>query len=426
MRVLLISANTEQINMPVLPLGLAYVAAAADSQGHAVKMLNLVMHKDTQKALHEAIDGFNPEIIGISVRNIDDQNMENPRFLLNTVKEVVTNCRKYSDATIVLGGAGYSIFPQATLDFLEADIGIQGEGESAFLNLLERLHDKKDFSEIPGLYLPGQTSRSESGYIKSLNDITLPLPDVHLSLPSTIKDQEIWVPFQSRRGCSLDCSYCSTATIEGRIIRKHDPKKVVEAISRYAEIGLDHFFFVDNTFNIPNSHANTLCEQLILSKLKVTWRCILYPWKVDDELVEKMAKAGCRDVSLGFESGSKKILAKMNKKYLSADVRQISERLKKFGIGRMGFLLFGGPGETEETVNESLEFADSLDLETMKITIGIRIYPQTSLAQTAIKEGMIRANDSLLIPKFYIAKGLEGWLRETVKDWMETRPHWIM
>jgi radical SAM superfamily enzyme YgiQ (UPF0313 family) len=93
--------------------------------------------------------------IGISVRNIDDQNMENPRFLLNTLKEVVTNCRKYSDATIVLGGAGYSIFPQVTLDFLKADIGIQGEGESAFLTLLERLHDKKDFSEIPGIYIPG-------------------------------------------------------------------------------------------------------------------------------------------------------------------------------------------------------------------------------------------------------------------------------
>ena len=92
----------------------------------------------------------------------------------------------------------------------------------------------------------------------------------------------------------------------------------------------------------------------------------------------------------------------------------------------MGFLLLGGPGETKETVNESLKFADSLDLEAMKITIGIRIYPQTSLAQTVIKEGLIRANDSLLIPKFYIVKGLEGWLRKTVKDWMETRPHWVM
>jgi radical SAM superfamily enzyme YgiQ (UPF0313 family) len=116
----------------------------------------------------------------------------------------------------------------------------------------------------------------------------------------------------------------------------------------------------------------------------------------------------------------------MNKKYLPADVRQISERLKKFGIGRMGFLLFGSPGETKETANESLEFADSLDLESMKITIGIRIYPNTSLQQTAIKEGLITADDNLLIPKFYISKGLESWLRETVKTWMETRPHWVM
>jgi radical SAM superfamily enzyme YgiQ (UPF0313 family) len=426
MRVLLISANTEEINMPVLPLGLAYIAAAADNQGHTVKLLNLMMQSDTQKALYSTIYDFTPEIIGISVRNIDDQNMENPRFLLNTVKEVVANCRKYSDATIVLGGAGYSIFPQATLDFLDADIGIQGEGESAFLALLNGLHDKKALSDIPGLYFPGRQSQKETGYIKNLTDIALPLPDVHLSTPSTLKDQDIWIPFQSRRGCPMDCSYCSTATIEGRTIRKHDPKKVVEAISKYANAGLDHFFFVDNTFNLPNAYANTLCEQLISSKLKITWRCILYPWKVDDELLERMAEAGCREVSLGFESGSEKILAKMNKKYLPKDVRQISERLKKFGIGGMGFLLFGGPGETKETVNESLKFADSLDLEAMKITIGIRIYPKTSLQQTAIKDGLITADDILLIPKFYIAKGLEVWLRKTVKAWMETRPHWVM
>ena len=426
MKILLISANTEQINMPVLPLGLAYVAAATESQGHTVKMLNLMMQTDTPKALYEALVEFNPEIIGISVRNIDDQNMENPRFLLESVKDVVITCRKYCDATIVLGGAGYSIFPQVTLDYLKADIGVQGEGESAFLTLLKRLRDKKDFSEIPGLYLPGQTHRHKSGYITNLTDISLPLPDVHLSTPSILKDQEIWIPFQSRRGCPLDCSYCSTATIEGRIIRKHDPKKVVENISRYAEAGFDHFFFVDNIFNLPNSYANTLCEQIVSSKLKITWRCILYPWKVDDGLVEKMAKAGCREVSLGFESGSKKILAKMNKKYSPADVRQISERLKKYDINRMGFLLFGGPGETKETVNESLVFADSLDLEAMKITVGIRIYPNTLLAQTALEEEMIKADDNLLIPKFYITKGLESWLRETVNYWMKTRPHWVM
>lgn len=426
MKVLLISANTETINMPVLPLGLAYIAAAAESQGHTVKMLNLMMQTDSQKALHEAIVENNPEIIGISVRNIDDQKMENPRFLLGSVKEVVAQCRKLSHATIILGGAGFSIFPQATLDFLGADIGIQGEGENTFLTLLERLRDKKDLSEIPGLCLPGRTSRGESGHIKNLNDVKLPLPGVHLLTPSALEGKEVWIPFQTRRGCPLGCSYCSTATIEGRTIRNHDPKKAIETISRYVEVGLDHFFFVDNTFNLPNSYAKTLCEQLISSRLKINWRCILYPWKVDDELVEKMAKAGCKEVSLGFESGSKKILAKMNKRYILDDVSQISERLKKFGIGRMGFLLFGGPGETRETVNESLIFADSLGLEAMKITIGIRIYPHTPLARAAMKEGLIKADDNLLFPKFYMTKGLEGWLRRTVKAWMETRPNWIM
>jgi hypothetical protein len=92
----------------------------------------------------------------------------------------------------------------------------------------------------------------------------------------------------------------------------------------------------------------------------------------------------------------------------------------------MGFLLFGGPGETQKTVSESLLFADSLDLEAMKITIGIRIYPNTAIARTAIEEGLIAADENLLFPKYYLAKELEGWLRKTVNDWMEKRPHWVM
>lgn len=426
MRVLLISANTEQINMPVLPLGLACVAAAVQGAGHEMQMLNLMMQADTRQALKEAIVGFNPEIIGISVRNIDDQKMENPKFLLADVKDVVRSCREFSGATIVLGGAGYSIFPQASLDFLEADIGIQGEGEEAFLKLLEKLGENKDLSEIPGLFLAGQDSQGKREYIQRLTEIPLPLPDIHLSTPSVLKDQEIWIPFQTRRGCPLDCIYCSTATIEGRVIRKHDPKKVVAIISKYAEAGFDHFFFVDNTFNLPNSYARTLCEKLISVKQNITWRCLLYPWKVNDNLVKKMAAAGCKEVSLGFESGSEKILAKMNKKYNPDDVRQISNLLRDYGIRSLGFLLLGGPGETKETVNASLEFADSLNLDAMKITIGIRIYPYTPLAQTAIKEGLIKPDDNLLFPRYYIGKDLEGWLRETVHAWRENRPHWIM
>ena len=426
MRVLLVSANTETINMPVLPLGLACVDEAARSAGHDVKLVDLMDQKDTRLVLKDAVDGFQPEIIGISVRNIDDQGMENPRFLLDSVKEVINDCRTLSDAPVILGGAGYSIFPESALTYLGADMGIQGEGEIAFVTLLERLSRKAGLSGIPGLYLPDQGIQGKVRFAKDLNGCPLPLPGAQQLTLSPSQTQELWLPFQTRRGCPLNCSYCSTATIEGKIMRKHSPARVVGAISRHVEAGFDRFFFVDNIFNLPLSYAKEFCDQLVKAKLNISWRCILYPWRVDEELVEKMSEAGCKEVSLGFESGSEKILRAMNKKFHLEEVRRISEKLKRYGIRQMGFLLLGGPGENRKTVGESLAFADSLDLEAMKITMGIRIYPYTDLARTAIKEGVIAPDDDLLFPKFYMAPGLGGWLRSTVSVWADGRPNWLL
>ena len=426
MRVLLISANTETINMPVLPLGLACVDEAARSAGHDVKLVDLMDQQDTRLVLQDAVDGFQPEVIGISVRNIDDQCMENPGFLLDSVKDFVNDCRSLSDAPVVLGGAGYSIFPESALAYLGADMGIQGEGEIAFVTLLERLSRKADLSGIPGLYLPDRGIQGNMRLTKDLNGCPLPLPGARQWTSFVSPNQEIWLPFQTRRGCPLNCSYCSTATIEGKILRKHSPTRVVAALSRYVEAGFEHFFFVDNTFNLPLSYAKDFCDQLAKAKLNLSWRCILYPWRVDEALVEKMAEAGCKEVSLGFESGSEKILRAMNKKFQLEEVRRTSERLKRYGIRQMGFLLLGGPGENRKTVEESLAFADSLDLEAMKITMGIRIYPYTDLARTAIKEGVIEPDDDLLFPKFYMAPGLDDWIQSTVRVWADGRPHWLL
>ena len=117
--------------MPVLPLGLGHIAASVQKAGRDLKLLNLLEQKDVS-VFDASVAEFDPDIIGISVRNVDVQNMENPKFLLNPVKNVVSECQNISDAPIVLGGAGYSIFPQAVLDYLGADIGIEGEGEVAF------------------------------------------------------------------------------------------------------------------------------------------------------------------------------------------------------------------------------------------------------------------------------------------------------
>lgn len=421
MRVLLTSANTEKINMPTLPLGLACVAAATQKAGHDVAMVDLMVEKDTRSVLKEAIKGFRPEMIAISVRNIDDQNMGNPRFLLDPVKEIVADCRSLSEATIVLGGAGYSLFPESALSFLGADMGIQGEGEVIFPDLIERMERRAGLSGLPGLYLPGHSPRCERMFAKDLD--TLPLPDTNLwSLPS--QKEELWMPVQTRRGCSLDCSYCSTATIEGRVLRRHSSEAIVQWIARWREAGVHKFYFVDNTFNLPPSYAKEICRKLIDHGLKIRWWSILYPKDVDKELVGLMARAGCEQVSVGFESGSERMLKNMNKRFTPEEVRQISEMLFEHGMRQMGFLLLGSPGETRESVEESLVFADSLKLDSLKITAGVRIYPHTSLAKMAVGDGVISSHDDLLLPRFYLTKGLEDWLPETVKNWVTPRPHW--
>jgi len=423
MKVLLISANTEKINMTTLPLGLACVAAATRKSGHDVAMVDLMIEKDAQSTLKETIEGFRPDIIGISVRNIDDQNMENPRFLLDRAKEIVSGCRSLSKAKIVLGGAGYSIFPERALSFLGADMGIQGEGEVAFPALIERIEQGTALSGVGGLFLRGKGLQCKRQYAKNLD--TLPLPDTGLwSLPS--QKEDLWMPVQTRRGCPLNCSYCSTGTIEGRMIRKHSPEAIVRWIVHWRKAGVRHFYFVDNTFNLPRSHAKEICRKLIDHGLDIRWWSILYPAHVDEELVDLMSKAGCAQVSIGFESGSERILRNLNKRFTPKGVRLISEMLSDHGIRRMGFLLFGSPGETWESVEESLVFADSLRLDTMKITLGVRIYPDTALARIAVEEGMISPQDDLLSPRFYLAKGLEDWLPKTLKKWNTTRPHWML
>jgi radical SAM superfamily enzyme YgiQ (UPF0313 family) len=423
MRVLFISANREDINMPTLPMGMGCVAAATQKDGHDVRFVDLLSADDIRAVINKTIDAFAPQVIGISIRNIDDQVMDSTQFMLDQAKEAVALCRTRSPAPIVLGGAGYSIFPQSALAYVDADMGIQGEGETAFTVLLKHIEQQADLSKVPGLYLPDRGLQLKRTYIKDLD--RLPFPEPSLLLSAGLQKERYWLPFQTRRGCPLDCSYCSTATIEGHLLRQRSPAAVVVGLTRWVAAGFNQVYFVDNTFNLPQSYALDLCRRLAAASLDITWRCILYPHKISENLVKAMARAGCREVSMGFESGDNGILQAMNKRFDTADIRRASKILADYGIRRMGFLLLGGPGETRESVAHSFDFVESLDLDALKITRGIRIYPHTQLAKTAAEEGLIRADDDLLFPRFYMVKELKQWLEKTVRARVKNRPNWF-
>ena len=423
MRVLFISANREDINMPTLPMGLGCVAAATQEAGHDVRFVDLLTTENIGALVDQTINEFAPQVIGISIRNIDDQVMDATQFMLDQAKEVVALCRKRSPAPIVIGGAGYSIFPQSALEYVGADMGIQGEGEAAFTVLLKCIEQQTDLSRVPGLYLPGRGLQAKRTYIKNLDD--LPFPEPSLLLPAGFQKERYWLPFQTRRGCPLDCSYCSTPAIEGHILRQRSPAGAVAELARWVAAGFSQAYFVDNTFNLPPSYALDFCRRLAAAPLDIAWRCIIYPNKISQDLVRAMARAGCREVSMGFESGDDNLLQAMNKRFDTGDIRQASKILADYGIRRMGFLLLGGPGETRESIKHSFDFVESLDLDALKITKGIRIYPHTRLAKTAVEDGLIGADDNLLFPRFYMVQELEQWLENYVIARVKNHPNWF-
>ena len=424
MRVLLVSANRTEINMRTIPLGLACVASALKETGHSVEILDFLEVENPFSALKAAIEEFKPEVIGISLRNIDDQTMRNPRLFLDEDNHVIEMAKRLSDAPVILGGAGYSMFPEEILTYSQADMGIQGDGEETFRLLLDRLQKNQSLTGLPGLYVKERGLQAQRAFTKNLDQF--PLPEADFFPPSLFQDTSLWVPVQTRRGCSMDCSYCSTAIIEGRTLRKRSPGKVVEWIIRLNKAGACQFYFVDNTFNLPASYTLKLCKELTSASLGIKWRCIVYPNRLNEPLVAAMAGAGCVEASVGFESGCENILQRMNKHFRRKDVEKVCKLLGRHGIRRMGFLLLGGPGETRQSVHESLVFADSLDLDLLKITIGVRIYPHTLLAEEARKEGSIKPDENLLFPKFYMTPGLEDWIREIIATYKENRPNWIV
>jgi len=418
MRVLLVSANTERINMPTPPLGAAMVAAATRSRGHQVELLDLLGAEDPEEAIAEAVTRTAPEVIGISIRNIDDQRMEKPDFLLDRAAGVVGACREESTAPLVLGGAGYSIFPAAALAYLGADYGVVGEGELVFPALLETLAANGDPAAIPGVVTPGGAGAANRPPPARLGELPSPYPDLSTCLD--LGDPELWVPLQTRRGCPLDCTYCSTPQIEGRTLRLRPVQRVLGDLGAIAECGASRLHFVDNTFNLPESYAIELCREIVARDLEFTWRCIVYPHQVSQELVEAMAEAGCREVSIGSESCCDPILGSLNKRFSSDEVAGVVARFTAAGIEPMGFLMLGVPGETRETVAHSLEVADGLGLSVLKITIGVRIYPHTPLAAQAVAEGVVAADDTLLEPRFYLAPAVAGWVEEAVHSYKWT------
>lgn len=428
MKILLISANPEIEPYKIMPLGLAYVAATLEQSGHDVKITDPFIEGDYISNVKKIVENFEPEVIGVSIRNIDNNKLPpNTKFYLETVRDIVRLCKEISNSKIVLGGTGFSILPADILKYIGGDAGIIGEGELAFLRLVQNFETgKKTYDNVPGLIVRnnGRLVINDSMPISNLD--LLPFPARHLmELQKYFGDEgRIIGNLQTKRGCIFRCAYCTYSLIEGNVPRLQSPKKVVDEIETMVyEHGIEQIHMVDSVFNYPVDHVKNICEEIINRQVDIQWECYARPDFISRSLLLDMKKAGCKKIVLGADSCVREVLEGLNKDLSVSSIVKASQYCRETEMEFCQSLLFGGPNETRQTVMRTFQIIEKTMPHAVSAGIGIRIYPGTMVEQLALREGLISRDTDLLFPKFYLSPNVQiQELQEIVDTKMKSFP----
>jgi anaerobic magnesium-protoporphyrin IX monomethyl ester cyclase len=412
-RVLLVSTNRERQPYPVVPNGPACVASALDAAGHRVEFLDLCFAKNAVSTARVAALAFRPDVIGVSVRNIDNSDAIALRHYTPEARDVLHALREAApSAKVIAGGAAFGVAPEALFRNLGVDYAVAGDGERASVALIDALCSNSPIEALPGLVRDrdGTVVFTPPGEDADLD--ALPNPSLHRWVDlARYQRHGATIPIQTKRGCVYKCVYCTYRNVEGWGYRTRDPEHVTDEIEELkTKAAIRHFDFVDSTFNSPPGHALQVCEAIARRKLNVQLDTTNFtPATASNELLSAMKIAGFRTLGITAESASDPVLERLEKGFNASKVREVAQRVEKHGIKTLWIFLVGGPGETPRTVEETLSFAKwRLERgDAVYLTVGLRIYPGTTLHRIAIDEGIVPANSSLLDPTFYFSSELQ-------------------
>jgi radical SAM superfamily enzyme YgiQ (UPF0313 family) len=423
MKILLISVNRERMPFPVFPLGLAYIASALKEKGHQIEVVDLCFSQEVSVDLNHTLHRFQPNLIGISLRNLDNLTYPTSVSYLKEVEEVVGICRQSTSSPLVIGGSGYSLAPQELLQFLNVDFGIVGEGEEIFLQLVKSLERGDEIPSSPHLLIK---EKPFPPLIEGAKVFPIQSPDRSFFETHRYLEEGGMGNIQTKRGCPFSCIYCTYPLLEGEKVRLRKTEEVVEEIQRLVEEGVDYIYFVDDIFNYPPSFAEALCREMVQRKIDIKWSAFVNPGFLNETLLEWMKKAGCVGIEFGTDSGSSMMLQNYQKSFTREDIIRSSKICSKLNIHHCHYLLFGGPGEDEKTVEESFQLMDQLDPSAVIAMLGIRIYPGTEMERISLSQGIIHQDSNLIYPHFYISPDLGGRLTEMIQEKALSRNRWIV
>lgn len=410
-KVLLIATNQEKQPYPVYPLGAAMVSQALEADGVTVRGLDCTVVDDPVAAALEASRDFTPDLVAVSIRAVDNTCLLSPRFYIPEAAMVTAALRSTFGFPLLLGGSGFSLFPERILEELDADYGVVGEGETTAVELVRALRAGRSPGPVPGLIRRGD------GHATIARSATPKLSPERWARPSyrafPLEPHLLAggvASVQTKRGCDHRCTYCTYPLLEGREFRLRNPEEVAREVVGISDLGVEHLFFVDSNFNLPSEHAGEICRHLIKTGRPLQWSAFVTPLGFNARLAELMFLSGARSLELGAEAGTLTTLKALGKDHTPEDIRAADAACFDVGLVPAHYFMFGGPGETEETVERTLALIDRLRGPVAAV-LGIRLYPGTRLFERAIEEGVTTPQVDPFPPRFYVSPALNlEWL----------------
>ena len=369
------------------PIGLSYLAAVLEQNGYEVKVIDCPACGFTHENLKAELVSFAPDLIGIaSMTPTIPSALQSARI----AKEACPNSK------VIMGGPHATFADNQILTEEKAvDIVVRGEGELTLLELAQNNADPKSLPKTQGI-----TFRSNGQIVKTPNrpfieDLdALPRPAYkYIPMDKYRIYGKVFLPIMTSRGCPFQCSFCVASQMFGAKFRARSPKNVVDELEWLkTEYGAEGISFHDDTLTLDKKRIIDICDEIIARKIGLPWGCQTRVDTVSEEVLAKMRKAGCNEVSFGVESGCQRILDAVHKKVQISQAENAIKWAKKEGLFVAVSTIIGYPGETKESMQQTLDLMRRIEPDDAWLCIATP-YPGTELRTLVEKMGWKMTND---------------------------------
>jgi len=355
MKVLLVQPPYPFSEFPKPSSALMFLGTVLRQQGVEVEILDLLSTRYSPQKIQERLARFQPDIIGATSVTLN----------FPIAVKILQSCKRVApEAITLMGGPHVTFTAEETLRaYPEVDMIVRGEGEETLRELVFALGEKRSLEEVKGLAFRhnGKIFQTEDRpFITDLD--LLPLPERTLFPISRYLAMRVPGSVLSSRGCPMDCTFCVGYRMTGRLGRFRHPLRVVDEIASALRLGFEEICIDDDLFTRNRKHVLAICEEIGRRALRFKMYIFARVDTVDRLLLRKLREAGCAMICFGLESGNQKILDQANKRTTLEKARQAVQLCKEEGISPFGSFILGLPGETRETMEETISFARSLEI----------------------------------------------------------------